>query len=171
MRVVPQAIPDVYLITPEIHYDARGFFYENFHADKLAKHKLYLDIKQENISYSRQHTLRGMHYQRAPYAQSKWVQVLSGCIFDVAIDIRPESPYYLKWVSAILSDENRAVFAIPKGFAHGFYVMSTAATVLYKCDAVYHPESEGRIRWDDPRINIQWPLTGTPVLSPQDLAD
>ena len=135
----------------------------------LAALGLSLSIKQENISRSSQHVIRGLHYQKSPKAQAKWVHVAYGCIFDVAVDIRPESPTYLQWVSAVLSDKNRHMLMIPAGFAHGFYVMSDYADVIYKCDAYYAPDYEGSIHWHDDTLAIAWPLgAASPIVSPKD---
>ena len=158
MKIIDTHIPDIKLIQPTILTDSRGFFYENIHAEKLRAYGIHMPIQQENISRSAQGTLRGLHYQIAPHAQSKWVHVVRGHIFDVAVDIRPESSTYGQWVGVHLSDENRHMLIIPHGFAHGFYVLSDLADVVYKCDAVYYKESERAIRWDDPTLGIDWPL-------------
>lgn len=163
MKIVDMNIGDIKLIQPSIIKDSRGFFYENYHKEKFQKQGLHIQIQQENISRSSQGTVRGLHYQQAPHEQAKWVHVAQGHIFDVAVDIRPASSTYGQWVGVHLSDENRHTLVIPEGFAHGFYVLSPTADVVYKCSALYHPESEGAIRWNDPTLNIQWPLLDGPV--------
>ena len=170
MLVTPTAIPDVKLITPKIFEDDRGFFFENISIPKLADQGLDLKIVQENISRSSKGTLRGLHFQNAPHAQAKLVQVIAGEVFDVAVDIRPNSTTYGQWIGEYLSEDNRNLLYIPEGFAHGFYVLSDTADFMYKCSDRYAPETEGSIRWDDPTIGIDWPLIPgtTPALSPKD---
>jgi dTDP-4-dehydrorhamnose 3,5-epimerase len=169
MPFIPQAIPDVILITPKIFTDDRGFFLETYRKPIYEENGIMTEFVQENQSFSKQNTLRGLHFQKPPFAQAKLVRVIQGEVFDVAIDIRPQSPTYGKWVSAILSEANQHQLFIPEGFAHGFYVTSPTAVFVYKCGAIYSPQHEGSIRWDDPTLNIPWPLEGrTPSLSPKD---
>ncbi len=158
MNVLDTAIPDIKLIQPTVLNDARGFFYENIHAQKLNSTGLHMPMQQENISRSSKGTLRGLHYQISPYEQAKWVHVVVGHIFDVAVDIRPESNTYGQWMGVHLSDKNRHMLVIPQGFAHGFYVLSDTADVVYKCDALYYQAAERAIRWNDPTLGIDWPL-------------
>lgn len=170
MIFTPTDIPEVMLITPKLFHDDRGYFIENYHQKRFFESGITDIFVQDNESSSQKNTLRGLHFQRAPKAQSKLVRVLEGEIFDVAVDIRPDSPTYLKWVGEFLSFENRRMLFIPAGFAHGFYVTSPQAKVAYKCGALYAPEAEGGLAWNDPAIGIQWPLVSKemPILSDKD---
>ena len=170
MQFTPTQIPDVIVIIPKVFADDRGYFTETYHHPKFSEAGICDIFVQDNESLSQQGTLRGLHFQRAPKAQAKLVRVTEGEIFDVAVDIRPESPTYLNWVGVTLSAQNKHMLYVPKGFAHGFYVTSAVAKVTYKCSDVYAPEAEGGLAWHDPAINIQWPLTdkGLPELSVKD---
>lgn len=171
MRFLPSEIPEVLLIEPQVFGDSRGFFMETWHAEKFAGAGLDLDFVQDNHSMSVQGTLRGLHYQiRKP--QGKLVRVISGKVFDVAVDLRKSSPFFGRWVGEILSVENKKMLWVPPGFAHGFYVLSPEAEFVYKCTELYAPEHERCIRWDDPELGIVWPLLaqGAPLLSAKDLA-
>jgi dTDP-4-dehydrorhamnose 3,5-epimerase len=159
-------IPDVVLIEPQLFKDNRGFFMETFKSSDFNKNNI-PNFVQENHSYSIKNVLRGLHFQRDPNAQGKLVRCISGEIFDVAIDIRDDSPTKYKWVSAILSKENGKQLYIPPGFAHGFCVLGNEAEVIYKCSMEYAKESEGGILWNDPKINIDWPIKN-PILSEKD---
>ncbi|MBO6787711.1 MAG: dTDP-4-dehydrorhamnose 3,5-epimerase [Rhodospirillales bacterium] len=167
MRFTPTKIPEVILVEPDVFGDARGFLMETYHADKFTEGGIAESFVQDNHSRSVKRTLRGLHYQLAPFAQGKLVRVLSGVILDVAVDVRPQSPTFKKWVSAELSDDNKHQLWVPAGFAHGFLVLSETADVAYKCTAVYAPEHERAIIWNDPDIGIDWPTTD-PVLSDKD---
>ena len=160
------AIPEVILIEPEIHSDNRGFFFESFKEKDFLSNGI-AKFKQENFSHSKYSVIRGLHFQKNPNPQSKLVSVFNGKIFDVAVDIREKSPTYGKWVSEILSKENHRSLYIPEGFAHGFCVLSKDADILYKVNNEYSPEDEGGIIWDDPTINISWPVE-KPILSNKD---
>ena len=153
----PLEIEDVVLVETRTFDDGRGFFMETYRADDFAAGGIDCTFVQDNQSQSTRGVLRGMHFQ-IEHPQAKLVRVISGEIFDVAVDIRPESPTYGAWVGAVLSDENRRQLFVPHGFAHGFLVMSPSATVCYKCDDIYHPGDEGGIAWDDPDVAIDWPL-------------
>lgn len=159
-------IPDVLLITTTRHEDRRGWFQEHFKAFEFLRHDLG-SFAQENVAYSRQNVLRGLHYQEHPYEQGKLVSVLSGDIFDVGVDLRKNSLTYKQWVGEFLSASNGRMLYLPPGFAHGYYVMSEEAIVLYKVTTEYKPEADRGIRWNDPEINIVWPMS-YPILSEKD---
>ena len=169
MRATPTAIADVFLIEPTVFGDERGFFYESFNARAFAQ-ATGADVKfvQDNHSKSAKHVLRGLHYQ-SEQPQGKLVRVTAGAVFDVAVDIRPRSPTYGTWVGEVLSAENRRQLWIPAGLAHGFLVVSESAEFLYKTTDFYAPQHEKCIRWDDPSLQIDWPLNGgQPQLSDKD---
>jgi dTDP-4-dehydrorhamnose 3,5-epimerase len=169
--VTPTAIPDVLLVEPVVHGDPRGFFVETWHDARYAAAGVTLPFVQDNHSRSQRHTLRGLHYQ-VERPQGKLVRAATGAVFDVAVDLRQSSATFGRWVGAVLSDENHHQIWIPPGFAHGFYVLSAEADVVYKCTVNYIPEHDRALRWDDPRLAIAWPLTGTapPLLSARDAA-
>lgn len=167
MEVIATKIPDVLLIKPRVFQDSRGFFYESFQQKRYQEFGINLKFVQDNCSRSTQGTLRGLHYQRQ-HAQGKLVSVVRGSVLDVAVDIRPGSPYFGQWVSEILSDENHHQLYIPPGFAHGFYVLSEIADFHYKCTDYYYPEYDGGIIWNDPKLAIDWNLKGQPELSSKD---
>ncbi len=170
MRVTPLALPEVCLIEPQVFADARGFFLESWNAARYAEAGIDATFVQDNHSGSVRHVLRGLHYQlRRP--QGKLVRVIAGAVFDVAVDIRPGSADFGRWVGAELSAANRHLLWVPPGFAHGFCVLSEQADVLYKCTTHYVPADERAIRWDDPQLAIDWPLAGqAPLLSAKDAA-
>lgn len=170
MNVIKTDIPDVLIFEPKVFGDDRGFFFESF------SHKVFeeavgrkVDFVQDNHSKSVKNVLRGLHYQLEPYAQGKLVRCIVGEVFDVAVDIRNDSPTFGNWVGVFLSAENKRQLWIPEGFAHGFYVISNVAEFVYKTTNYYYPESDRGIRWDDPTIDIKWPLTNEPVLSGKDI--
>ena len=170
MKVTPLAVPDVLLIEPKVFGDARGFFFESFN-QRAFNEVTGLDVQfvQDNHSRSVRHVLRGLHYQLPPYAQGKLVRAVVGEVFDVAVDLRPDSPTLGRWAGAVLSAENKRQIWVPTGFAHGFLVLSEAAEFLYKTTDYYAPEYERSIRWDDPDLGIDWPLEGAiPQLSGKD---
>ncbi len=162
MKFTPLAIPDVFLIEPKVFGDARGFFLESFRQDLFnqATGTNYAFI-QDNHSRSSKGVLRGLHYQLPPHAQGKLVRVISGAVFDVAVDIRRSSPTVGQWVGAELSAENHHQLWIPPGFAHGFVVLSDTADFVYKTTAYYAPESDRGLLWNDPDIAIAWPQLDT----------
>ena len=169
MRFEPTALPDVLLLTPQVHGDQRGFFAETFRQDKFeAACGLYYFV-QDNHSGSRRGILRGLHYQ-IRHAQGKLVRAVAGEIFDVAVDMRRGSPNFGRWAGVHLSAENKLQLWVPPGFAHGFYVLSEWAEVFYKATDYYAPEWERGLQWDDPAIGIQWPLPegAAPLLSAKD---
>lgn len=168
MQVIPTHLKEVLIIEPRIFGDQRGFFFETYHQQRYAEAGIATPLIQDNISFSRQNTLRGLHFQH-PRGQAKLVQVLEGEIYDVAVDIRDGSPTFGQWVGVSLSSENHRQLFIPEGFAHGFCVMSPTALFMYKCSDFYAPEHEGGLRWDDPELGIDWPVT-QPLLSERDQA-
>ncbi|MBU0674698.1 MAG: dTDP-4-dehydrorhamnose 3,5-epimerase [Proteobacteria bacterium] len=167
----PLAIPDVVLITPRVFGDDRGFFMETWQARTFAEAGLDVNFVQDNHSRSRQGILRGLHYQ-FNHPQGKLIRVVSGEVFDVAVDLRRGSPSFGGWVGEILSAENKRMLWVPPGFAHGFYVVSDTADFVYKCTDYYAPQDERAIRWDDPDLAIAWPLVNNqpPLLSEKDQA-
>lgn len=172
MKVTRLAIPDVLLIEPKVFGDARGFFYESFNAEAFrAETGVDLNFVQDNHSRSSKGVLRGLHYQLPPHAQGKLVRVVSGAVFDVAVDIRKSSATFGKSVGFQLTSENHRQLWIPPGFAHGFLVMSESADFVYKTTEFYSPSAERCLLWDDPMLNIQWPRDGAlPVISQKDKA-
>jgi len=162
-------IPDVVLIEPTIFEDERGFFMESYKYSEFANFGIKEKFVQDNHSKSIKGVLRGLHYQKHPKAQAKLVRVIRGKIFDVAVDIRRNSPTYGKWVGIVLSEENKKMLYIPVGFAHGFCVLSDEAEVLYKTTEEYAPEYDRGIIWNDPDIDIKWPIDN-PILSSKDAA-
>jgi dTDP-4-dehydrorhamnose 3,5-epimerase len=171
LKIEQTPIKDLQIIIPTVFTDERGYFFEAYHQQKLEDLGLSIDFIQDNQSFSQKGTIRGLHYQNPPYAQSKLVRVLSGEIIDVAVDLRKDSPTFGQHYSILLSAENQKQLFIPQGFAHGFSVLSETATILYKCDEVYHKESEGGIRFDDAELNIDWGVeVQSAVVSEKDMA-
>lgn len=170
MEFLPTKIPSVVIIKPKIYEDPRGFFMETYRGDQFAQMGITQNFVQENHSRSQKGVLRGLHYQ-IRQAQGKLVRVIAGEIFDIAVDIRSNSPTFGKWVGTTLSAENREQLWIPIGFAHGFYVTSNSAEVIYKVTNYYAPEWERSILWNDPNIGIDWSLEGNslPILSQKDI--
>ena len=160
-------IKDVYIIDVKTYGDNRGYFMETYKESDFKEAGLDYNFVQDNQSSSRKGVLRGLHFQKA-HPQAKLVRVLKGEVFDVAVDLRKDSPTYGQWVGVVLSEENKRQFMIPRGFAHGFVVMSDYAEFAYKCDELYHPEDEGGIMWNDPAIGIEWPEVGEIILSEKD---
>jgi len=170
MQFIPTTIPDVVLIESRVFEDPRGFFFESYQKQHFAEAGIHHDFVQDNHSKSQQGVLRGLHYQ-IQQTQGKLVRVIMGEIFDVAVDIRKKSPTFGKWVGDYLSAENKKLLWVPPGFAHGFYVTSPEAEVLYKATDYYAPQWERTIMWNDPIINIKWPLKAmAPILSNKDKA-
>jgi len=168
MKIIQTAIPEVLIIEPRVFTDERGFFFESFNRRRWCEQTgLQTEFVQENHSRSTKNVLRGLHYQ-IRQAQGKLVRVIVGEVFDVAVDIRKSSPTFGRWVGITLSADNKRQFWIPEGFAHGFVVLSEVAEFLYLTTDYYAPEHERAIRWDDPKLGIDWPLTGDPILSPKD---
>lgn len=166
MEVDSGKLDGVLIFKPPVFRDERGFFQEIYHIDKYRAAGIKLAFVQDNFSFSKQHVLRGLHYQKR-HPQDKLVYVVAGEIFDVAVDIRPGSPTFGQWEGYILNEENRHQLFIPAGFAHGFVVLSESACVTYKCTDIYRPEDDCGIIWNDPAIGIDWPIE-SPSLSPKD---
>ena len=160
-------IPDVILIKPKVFGDERGFFMETYKRSDFERAGIKGEFLQDNHSRSRYGVLRGLHFQREPHAQAKIVRCIRGVIYDVAVDLRRDSPTFGKYVGVILSEYSRYMLYIPRGFAHGFLVLSDVAEVLYKVDNVYAPEYEGGLIWNDEDISIEWPIDD-PILSEKD---
>lgn len=170
MQKIETPLSGVYVIEPQVFHDERGYFFEAYHEQKLAELGISDRFLQMNQSFSRQGVLRGMHFQKAPHAQSKLVRCLRGRIFDVVVDLRHGSSTFGKWHGVELSSERHNMLYVPVGFAHGFYAM-TDAEIMYLCGhANYDKPSEGGMRWDDPGVGINWPLLGTPTVHPRDAA-
>ncbi len=159
IKVEKCPIEGLYVITPAVHGDSRGYFMETYNKRDLEEAGLDLDFVQDNQSCSSKGVLRGLHYQKQ-YPQGKLVRVVRGAVFDVAVDLRKDSPTYGKWFGVELSEENKKQFYIPEGFAHGFAVLTDTAEFCYKCTDFYHPNDEGGIAWNDPDINIDWSMAG-----------
>lgn len=165
MNVIKTAIEGVVIIEPRVFADSRGYFFESFsQRDFEAQVEQKITFVQDNESKSSYGVLRGLHFQKPPYTQSKLVRVIKGAVLDVAVDVRKGSPTFGQYVSVELTEDNHRQFFIPKGFAHGFSVLSDEVIFQYKCDEFYHPESEGAIAWDDPDLNIDWRLPKEAVL-------
>ena len=157
MNVIRTEIEGVLVIEPQVFGDERGYFFESFNAEQfLAQTGVEVTFVQDNESRSKRGVLRGLHFQREPYAQAKLVRVVQGRVLDVAVDIRPESPTFGRYVAVELSGENKRQLFIPKGFAHGYVVLEDDTVFQYKCDEFYHPESEDGISWNDPQIAVEW---------------
>lgn len=162
------AILEVILVEPKAFPDERGFFMESFKESIFNSNGINTKFVQDNHSHSIKGVLRGLHYQKNPKAQAKLVMVIRGEIFDVAVDVRRGSPTYGKWVSEILSEKNHRLLYVPEGFAHGFVVLSDEADVVYKVNSEYSPEHEAGILWNDPQVNIKWPID-KPIMISKDL--
>ena len=169
MKFTPTKIPDVILIEPKVFGDARGFFYESW--NERTFNSLGLDVRfvQDNHSKSQKNVLRGLHYQ-IQHPQGKLVRVISGEVYDVAVDLRRSSPTFGQWVGFVLSAENAQMAWIPPGFAHGFCVTAESAEFLYKTTDYWHPEHERTLLWNDPALAIQWPVRETPIVAAKDAA-
>ena len=168
MKLVKTKLEGVYVIEPPVFGDSRGFFMESYNKAKFQELGIELELVQDNHSLSTEAgIIRGLHYQSAPKAQTKVVRVLTGAIYDVAVDIRPDSKTYGEWVGVVLSEENKRQLLVPKGFAHGFCTLVPQTNVLYKVDEYYSPEHDHGILWNDPDLNIDWP-TRRPILSEKD---
>jgi dTDP-4-dehydrorhamnose 3,5-epimerase len=168
MKVAPTRIPEVQICEPRIFEDSRGYFFESFNERVLAAAGITGNFVQDNQSFSYKDVVRGLHYQ-IKQPQGKLIRCLSGEIFDVAVDIRRNSPTFCQWVGEMLSGSNRRMLWIPPGFAHGFMVLSETAEVLYKATDFYAPQHERTLLWDDPAIGIEWPGKNKAILSPKDL--
>jgi dTDP-4-dehydrorhamnose 3,5-epimerase len=164
MEITKTKIADLLIIKPKIFEDKRGYFFESYNQMQFKSNNLNINFVQDNQSLSSYGTIRGLHYQLAPYAQTKLIRVLQGKIFDVAVDIREHSPTFGQWFGKELSAENNLQLLVPRGFAHGFSVISERATVLYKCDNLYNHESERGINFLDKKLNIDWKIVMSKAL-------
>lgn len=164
MNIIKTSIEGVVILEPRIFADDRGYFFESFSQKVFDELVRPIRFVQDNESKSKYGVLRGLHFQKGEHAQSKLVRVVKGQVWDVAVDIRRGSPTFGKYVSVELSEENKRQFFIPRGFAHGFAVLSQEAIFQYKCDHYYAPESEGAIAWNDPDIGIDWPVAASDIL-------
>lgn len=162
-------IQDLCVITPHLFPDDRGFFMETYKESDFIEAGISERFVQDNHSRSSKSTLRGLHFQRPPFAQAKLVRCTRGRLWDVAVDLRPSSPTYKQWHGVELSEENRVMFFIPAGFAHGFVALEDGAELQYKCSAEYNAQSDGGVRWDDPDLAIDWPIKDV-LVSPKDAA-
>ena len=167
MRATPSAIADVLFLEPQVFGDERGFFFESYNRRTLAALGIAGEFVQDNQSRSARMVLRGLHYQRH-HPQGKLVRTVAGEVFDVAVDLRRSSPTFGRWVSALLSAENKRMLWIPPGFAHGFLTLSDHAEMLYKTTDYWHPEDERCLLWSDPQLAIPWPLEAEPVIAAKD---
>lgn len=161
------SIPEVILIEPKVFPDDRGYFLETFKSSDFLSNNIPNKFVQDNLSFSRKNVIRGMHFQREPKEQGKLVSVIKGRVIDVAVDIRKESPTFMKWIAVELNDSQNAMLYIPAGFAHGFLSLTEEVYLLYKCTNEYDPIADSGIRWNDPDIGIAWPINN-PVLSEKD---
>lgn len=168
MKIIETELPGCLVLEPRVFSDERGYFYESFNLDRMGEHGLSPRFVQGNVSMSRRGVLRGLHYQW-PKPQGKFVTVLQGEVWDVAADIRPGSPTFGQWTAVVLNAENHRHFWIPPGFAHGFVVVSETALFSYLCTETYDPAADASVRWDDPALAIDWPVS-SPSLSAKDAA-
>ena len=169
MNVIKTKIEGVVIIEPHVFRDDRGYFFESFSQQRFNELVAPVTFVQDNESRSTYGVLRGLHFQKPPYAQSKLVRVVKGVVLDVAVDLRKDSPTFGQYEQVLLSENNKRQFFIPQGLAHGFVVLSPEAVFQYKCDNYYAPQAEGSVRWDDPQININWQLPlGDILLSEKD---
>lgn len=164
MNIIRTEIPEVVIIEPKVFGDNRGYFFESFSERDFAVQVREVKFVQDNESKSCYGVLRGLHFQKPPHAQSKLVRVVKGCVLDVAADIRKGSPTFGKYVAVELSEDNHRQFFVPRGFAHGFAVLSEEAVFQYKCDNYYAPQSEGAVAWDDPDLAIDWKVPSDKVI-------
>jgi len=167
MEVKQVFIPDLLIIQPDVFTDSRGYFFETYNKQKFKQFGLDYEFLQDNQSLSSKGTLRGLHFQNPPFDQGKLVSVIKGSVLDIAVDIRKDSQYYGKYFSLVLSENNKTMFWIPPGFAHGFLSLENDTIFVYKCSQVYNKTSEGSIRWNDPDLNISWG-NNSPVVSIKD---
>jgi dTDP-4-dehydrorhamnose 3,5-epimerase len=167
MEIIKTKIPNLLIIKPTVFEDNRGYFFESYSNDKFLKAGIDVSFVQDNESKSQKGVLRGLHFQNPPYAQGKLVRVMRGSVLDVAVDIRKGSPTYGQWESIVLSGENKMMYWVPTGMAHGFLTLEDDTIFFYKCTNTYNKESEGSICWDDPDLNIDWKVKN-PILSEKD---
>jgi len=167
MQIERNQIDGLLIIKPDVFEDPRGYFFESYNAEKFRQHRVDVTFLQDNESKSGKGVLRGLHFQVPPYAQGKLVRVVKGSVTDVAVDLRKSSPTYGQWSSVILSEQNKWMYWIPPGFAHGFVTLEENTVFFYKCTQVYHKESERGIAWNDPDLKIDWGVVN-PVISEKD---
>lgn len=158
MKIIKTDIPGLLIIEPVLFEDKRGYFYESYNNEKFQQDGIHHVFVQDNESKSTYGVIRGLHMQAAPYSQAKLIRVLKGSIYDVAVDVRKNSPTFGQWFGVELTEKNHLQLLVPRGLCHGFSVLSETATVFYKCDELYHPESETGIRYNDPELNIDWKI-------------
>ena len=161
------AIPEVILVEPKVFSDDRGYFLESFKISDFLLNHIPNYFVQDNLSFSKRNVIRGMHFQKKPKEQGKLVSVIKGSVLDVAVDLREESPTFMKWIAVELNDKQHAMLYIPEGFAHGFLSLTDEVYLVYKCTKEYDPKFDSGIRWDDPDIGIKWPVN-KPVVSEKD---
>ncbi len=167
MEIVKTKIPDLYIIKPKVFDDHRGYFFESYNKEAFLRNGIDQNFVQDNESKSSIGVLRGLHFQKPPFDQGKLVRVMHGAVLDVAVDLRKNSPTYGEWVSVELNHENKWMYWIPPGFAHGFVTLENNTVFFYKCTNVYNKDSEGSILWNDPSLNIDWKFD-SPTLSDKD---
>lgn len=167
MQIIKADIPDVLIIKPDFYRDSRGYFFESYNKETFASFGLSMEFEQDNESKSKKGVVRGLHFQAPPFGQGKLVRVVRGAVLDVAVDIRNNSPWYGKHTTVILTSENKWMYWIPEGFAHGFLTLKEGTLFSYKCTRTYNKECEGSIRWNDPDLKIDWGYPG-PVVSVRD---
>lgn len=167
MEIIKTKIPGLLIIKPDVFEDDRGYFFESFNSQKFKKAGIDIEFLQDNESKSQKGVLRGLHFQNPPHAQGKLVRVMRGSVLDVAVDIRKGSPTYGQWETIVLSGENKMMYWIPAGMAHGFVTLEDDTIFFYKCTNTYNKESEGSIRWDDADLGIDWGVED-PILSDKD---
>ena len=169
MQIIYTPIEGLVILEPRIFHDIRGYFYESYNQQKMSELGIDTIFVQDNQSYSQKGVIRGLHFQRPPFAQAKLVRVIKGKVLDVAVDIRKGSPTYGQHYSVLLTGDNHRQFFIPEGFAHGFVALEDNSIFTYKCSQFYHKEAEMSIRYNDPILNIDWGLDETPIMTEKDL--
>ncbi len=167
MEVIKTKIPDLYIVKPRVFEDYRGYFFESYNKEMFLRNGIDQNFVQDNESKSSKGVLRGLHFQKPPFAQGNLVRVMQGAVLDVAVDIRKNSPTYGQWASVELTHNNKWMYWVPPGFAHGFVTLEDNTVFFYKCTNVYNKESEGSILWNDPDLNIDWKMEN-PILSDKD---
>ena len=168
MQIVKTKKPDLYIIKPSVFEDTRGYFFESYNKEAFLRNGIDQNFVQDNESKSAKGVLRGLHFQKPPFAQGKLVRVMHGAVLDVAVDLRKNSPTYGHWASVELNHDNKWMYWVPPGFAHGFVTLEEDTVFFYKCTNVYNKESEGSILWNDPDLNIDWKIDN-PTLSEKDI--
>lgn len=168
MEIIQTKIPDLLILKPRVFADARGYFFESYNKELFLKNSIDQNFVQDNESKSSKGVLRGLHFQRPPFTQGKLVRVIKGAVLDVAVDLRKNSPTYGQWETIELTEENKLMYWVPPGFAHGFLTLEDDTIFSYKCTSVYNKESEGSLLWNDPDLNINWGKSISPLLSDKD---